>query len=318
MKKRVLLNIIFFCFCAVSVSAQTEELMKYGDFEHWITRHLNESAILGGAKKTLMEVGPTETIQGNKAYNNRGGSPWATSNVYAKVAGIVKTNTSVYQDKHNGGSCAKLVSHVEKVKVINMINISVLAAGSLFTGKMLEPITGTQNPMSKMSHGIPFTKRPHAIKFDYKVSLTSEPDRIRETGFSKVKTIPGKDYPQLVCILQKRWEDEDGNIHALRVGTCIRRFTESTGWKDDQSFHISYGDITKESFYKSYMGLFEGEKVFYSLNSKGKNVKIIEEGWAAPDEVPTHVIVKFDSSFGGAYVGTPGTTFWVDNVRWVY
>lgn len=292
--------------------------MKYADFEHWITRHLSESAILGGAKKTLMEVGPTETIEGNKAYNNRGGSPWATSNVYAKVAGIVKTNSSVYQDKHGSGSCAKLVSHVEKVKVIGIINISVLAAGSLFTGKMLEPITGTQNPMSKMSHGIPFTKRPKALKFDYKVALTNEPDRIRETGFSKVKTIPGKDYPQVVCILQKRWEDEKGNIHALRVGTCIHRFTETTGWKEDQSFQISYGDITQQSFFKSYMGLIEGDQVYYALNSKGKNVKILEEGWAGPDETPTHAVVKFDSSFGGAYVGTPGTTLWIDNVRWVY
>lgn len=298
--------------------AQSEELIKFGDFEKWITRNIHESAILGGARKVLLEIGPNENLTGNKAYVNRGGSPWATSNVYAKVAGIVKTNTSVYKDKHGSGSCAKLVSHIEKVKVIGMINISVLAAGSLFTGEMLEPITGTANPMSKMSHGMPFTKKPKALKFDYKVELTSEPNRIRETGFSKVKTINGKDYPQVVCVLQKRWEDEKGQIHALRIGTCIHRFTNSTDWKDNQSFTIHYGDISGESFYKSYMGLIGGDNTMYALNSKGKNVPIIEEGWASDDEEPTHAVVKFDSSFGGAYVGTPGTTLYVDNVKWVY
>lgn len=305
-------------FTNTLVFAQSEELLKYGDFEKWITRNIHESAILGGARKTLLEIGPTETITGNKAYVNRGGSPWATSNVYAKVAGIVKTNTSVYKDKHESGSCVKLVSHIEKVKVAGMINISVLAAGSVFTGSMLEPITGTANPMSKMSHGLPFTKRPKAIKFDYKVELTNEPNRIRETGFSKVKTINGKDYPQSVCILQKRWEDEKGQIHALRVGTSIHRFTSSTDWKDNQTFTIYYGDITGESFFKSYMGLITGDNAYYALNSKGKNVPIIEEGWASPDTEPTHVVVKFDSSFGGAYVGTPGTTLYIDNVKWVY
>ncbi len=303
-------------FCAPAFAQ--EELIKFGDFEQWVTRHIKESGILGGKTKTLEEVGPTATIDKNEAYKNRGGSPWATSNVYAKVMGVVKTNTSVYKDSHNGGSCAKLTTHIETCKAIGIINIKVLAAGSLYTGETLEPITGTSNPMSKLSFGMPFTKRPKAIKFDYKVELTDEPNRIRETGFSKVKEIAGKDYPNLVCILQKRWEDEKGNIHALRIGTAIHRFKESTGWKEGQSFTINYGDITGESYFKSWMGLVNGETQYYALNSKGKNVPIIEEGWADANETPTHAIVKFDSSFGGAYIGTPGTTLWVDNVKFVY
>ena len=43
-----------------------------------------------------------------------------------------------------------------------------------------------------------------------------------------------------------------------------------------------------------------------------------EEGWASADETPTHIILKFDSSHGGAYVGTIGNTLWVDNVKLVY
>lgn len=316
LKKMIFAGVL--CLAGTSAFAQTEEPIKFGDFEQWVTRHIKESGILGGARKTLMEVGPTSTLDGNNAYTNRGGSPWATSNIYAKVMGIVKTNTSVYQDSHKGGSCAKLVTHVETCKAIGVINIKVLAAGSLFTGQMLEPITGTSNPMSKMSMGMPFTKRPRGIRFDYKVQLTTEPNRIRETGFSKVKEIAGKDYPNLVCILQKRWEDSDGKIHAKRVGTAIHRFKETTDWKEGQTFTIRYGDITNEPFFKSWMGLLNGETKYYALNSKGKNVEILEEGWADADEEPTHVVVKFDSSYGGAYIGTPGTSLWVDNVKFVY
>ena len=57
---------------------------------------------------------------------------------------------------------------------------------------------------------------------------------------------------------------------------------------------------------------------FHALNSKGKNVPILEEGWAGPDETPTHIILKFDSSHGGAYTGTVGNTLWLDNVKLVY
>lgn len=295
-----------------------EELLPFGDFEKWITRNIKESGILGGATKTLMEVGPTATMTKNEAYKNRGGSPWATSNVYAKVAGVVKTNSSVYKDSHKGGSCAKLVTHIETCKAIGIINIRVLAAGSLFTGEMLEPITGTSNPMSKMEFGIPFTKRPKAIKFDYKVQLTDDANRIRETGFSKVKDIAGKDYPNMVCILQKRWEDAKGNIHAQRIGTCIQRFKNTTDWKEGQSFTINYGDISGQSYFKSWMGLMSGENSYYARNSKGKNVKIIEEGWADANTTPTHIVIQFSSSYGGAYVGSPGTTLWVDNVKLVY
>ena len=66
------------------------------------------------------------------------------------------------------------------------------------------------------------------------------------------------------------------------------------------------------------MGLITGDRVFYAKNSKGKLVPVVEEGWASASETPTHIVVKFDSSHGGAYVGTIGNTLWIDNVRLVY
>ena len=56
----------------------------------------------------------------------------------------------------------------------------------------------------------------------------------------------------------------------------------------------------------------------YARNSKGKSVIIKETGWASPNETPTHLILQFSSSHGGAYIGTPGNTLWIDNVALVY
>lgn len=301
---------------SVGAWAQHEELVKFGDFESWITRTIKESGIIGGKTKKLLEIGPTGSYN-QKVYKNQGGSPWGTSNIYAHVSGISKTNTSVYKDTHNGGTCVKLMTHIEGVKVMRMINIHVVAAGSVFLGEMVEPITSASNPMRYLNCGVPFTKRPKAVKFDYKVHL-SDSANIMKTGF-RSKTLNYKDYCDLQCMLQKRWEDEDGNIHALRVGTLIHRFTSSTkGWQEGKSFEIHYGDITGEPFYRNYMGLVTGDASFYATNSKGKQVKIIEEGWADPDEAPTHLILKFNSSCWGAYIGSPGNTFWLDNVKLVY
>lgn len=295
-----------------------EDLVKFGDFESWLTRSIKESFLVGGKTQTLYEIGPKGKYDGPRAYTNQGGSPWACSNVYAKVAGIVKTNVSVYPDKHQGGQCAKLYTHIVSCKAVGIVDISVLASGSIFLGSVREPITGSKDPMSKLNVGIPFTRKPKAVKFDYKY-YSPGTERIRETGFSRKQTVGGKDMGQAVCLLQKRWEDAEGNIHALRVGTMYKLFNQNTaGWKEDQTFTIHYGDISHESYFQNNMKLMTGNGGFCALNSKGQNVPIQEEGWADADETPTHIILKFDSSNGGAYVGTIGNTLWIDNVKLVY
>lgn len=308
----------FMAVCPVFQAVAQTELFKYGDFDQWIVRNIKESGIIGGHTKQLYEIGPNATWNHNKAYTNQGGSPWATSNVMAKVCGITKTNTSVYREKRGDGYCARLETHTEKVKVMGIVNIEVLAAGSVFLGCVPEPITNTSNPMSKLSIGVPFTKRPSAVMFDYKVKLSDATDRIRQTGFSKVSKVKGKDMPDVICILQKRWEDEKGHLFAKRVGTMIHRFNHNTDWVNGAKFAIKYGDISKQAGYSSYMGLIGGDKTQYARNSKGKMVPVNEVGWADEDETPTHIVLKFDSSYGGAYVGALGTILWIDNVHLVY
>ena len=290
---------------------------KYGDFNSWVTRHVKESGIIGGDTKTLYEVGPTQSISGNEPYTNKGGSPWGTSNVMAKVSGITKTNVSVFREKRDAGYCAKLVTHIEKVKVLGLININVLAAGSLYLGDMKEPITGTKEGPQALNWGIPFTGRPKALRYDYKVAVASSPDRIRLTGFSGKSTIKGKDLAVTVMLLQKRHEDAKGNITAKRVGTLVITYDKSTqDWKNGATYEIWYGDIRKRKDYNAeLMGLRSTD---YARNSHGKSVPVKETSFATAGEKPTHLVLQFSSSHGGAYIGSPGNTFWVDNVGLVY
>ncbi|MDY3877120.1 MAG: PCMD domain-containing protein [Prevotella sp.] len=290
---------------------------KYGDFNSWVTRHVKESGIIGGDTKTLYEVGPTQSISGNEPYTNKGGSPWGTSNVMAKVSGITKTNVSVFREKRDAGYCAKLVTHIEKVKVLGLININVLAAGSLYLGDMKEPITGTKEGPQALNWGIPFTGRPKALRYDYKVAIANSPDRIRLTGFSGKSTIKGKDLAVTVLLLQKRHEDAKGNITAKRVGTLVITYDKSTQeWKNGATYEIWYGDIRRRKDYNAeLMGLRSTD---YARNSHGKSVPVKETGFATAGEKPTHLVLQFSSSHGGAYIGSPGNTFWVDNVGLVY
>ena len=35
-------------------------------------------------------------------------------------------------------------------------------------------------------------------------------------------------------------------------------------------------------------------------------------------ETPTHMVLQFTSSHGGAYIGAPGNILWIDNVSLIY
>ena len=299
------------------VTSENVVPFAYGDMDNWIVREIHESGIIGGHTKWLYELGPSDTIVGNTAFRNMGGSPWATSNVMAKVAGVVKTNTSVFPEKRGDGMCARMETRYESVKVFGLVDIEVIAAGSVFLGTVHEPIKGTKNPQAMLQSGVPFSKKPKALRFDYKVKAAPEKNRVRSTGFSRKSTVAGQDSLAVILLLQKRWEDEEGNVYSKRVGTMVQRYTESTpDWVNDATYPILYGNITSKPEYKPYMRIQVEER--YTLNSKGKSVPIQEVGWAEPGEAPTHMVLQFTSSHGGAYIGSPGNTFWIDNVELIY
>ena len=323
LRKKALFFFFFFMPLSVvladgdGVTSENVVPFAYGDMDNWIVREIHESGIIGGNTKWLYELGPSDTIVGNTAFRNMGGSPWATSNVMAKVAGVVKTNTSVFPEKRGDGMCARMETRYESVKVFGLVDIEVIAAGSVFLGTVHEPIKGTKNPQAMLQSGVPFSKKPKALRFDYKVKAAPEKNRVRSTGFSRKSTVAGQDSLAVILLLQKRWEDEEGNVYSKRVGTMVQRYTESTpDWVNDATYPILYGNITSKPEYKPYMRIQVEER--YTLNSKGKSVPIQEVGWAEPGEAPTHMVLQFTSSHGGAYIGSPGNTFWIDNVELIY
>lgn len=298
---------------SAGASALTLEPIPYGDMSNWITRHITESPVIGGKEKTVYAIGPNQTIDGNEPLENPD-SPWASSNVYAKVAGVVKGSNTVEPVMVGGNKMAKLTSKMEEVKALGIISMDVMVAGTIFLGQVKEPVSSTKSPYSKMEMGMPYDKRPQALVFDYQVEMPNVNTRMKATGFGAKKTLDGRDEAEVYVLLQKRWEDAMGNIHALRVGTGRERYNKSIPLTKDHELPIHYGDITGESFYQPYMDLLNGEKAYYAYNSKGKLVKVQEEGWADADETPTHVLVMASSSCGEAYVGTPGVTLYIDNI----
>ncbi len=311
----------FLLIASVSESGAQENVVKtineVGKFDDWCMREVRESSIIGGQTKYLYEFyGDQDTlVTGKTPFKAPEGYLWRTNNVLAIVAGVVKTNNTVFPEKRGDGYCARIETHIEEVKALGMVNMDVTCQGALLLGVLPEPITTTKDPMSKVLYGIPFNGRPKAVRMDYKADVGHEV--IRATGFSKLKPMGYPDYAEITVMLQKRWEDEEGNVHALRVGTGIERIEKDAAeWVNGYEVKIHYGDITGEPFFKDFMGLkTDEESAYHALNSKGKNVIIQEDGWADPGTEPTHMMIHFISSCGKAFYGGVGNTLWVDNVE---
>lgn len=314
---------LYFCaflLCSMTLDAQesvVRQINEIGRFDRWCLREVKESGIIGGQTKYLYEFyGNQDTlVTGKTPFKAPEGYIWRTNNVLAIVAGVVKTNNTVYPEKRGNGYCARIETHIEEVKALGVVNMDVTCQGALLVGVLPEPITTTKDPMSKVLYGVPFTGSPKALKMDIKADVGHEV--IRGTGFSKLKPMGYNDYAEITVILQKRWEDEDGNIHALRVGTGIERImNDIPEWENDHMVTVHYGDISGEPFYRDYMRLkTDPETAYHALNSKGRNVIIHEEGWAEPGTEPTHMMIHFISSCGNAFYGGVGNTLWVDNVQ---
>lgn len=311
----------FLLIVSVSESGAQENVVKtineVGKFDDWCMREVRESGIIGGQTKYLYEFyGDQDTlVTGKTPFKAPEGYLWRTNNVLAIVAGVVKTNNTVFPEKRGDGYCARIETHIEEVKALGIVNMDVTCQGALLLGVLPEPITTTKDPMSKVLYGIPFNGRPKAVRMDYKADVGHEV--IRATGFSKLKPMGYPDYAEITVMLQKRWEDEEGNVHALRVGTGIERIEKDAAeWVNGYEVKIHYGDITGEPFFKDFMGLkTDEESAYHALNSKGKNVIIQEDGWADPGTEPTHMMIHFISSCGKAFYGGVGNTLWVDNVE---
>lgn len=319
MRRTIFLTILAGLCSYVTLCAQdhiVEQLNRYGTLDEWSVRSVKESGIIGGNVKYLNEFfGDRDTVETREPFTPPDGYFWRTNNVLAVVAGVTKTSNTVFPEARGDGYCARIETHVESVKAIGIVNMDVICQGAFILGALPEPIRNTKDPMAKVLYGIPFEGRPVALVYDYKADVGHE--AIRGTGFSRLKNLGYPDYPEIAIILQKRWEDADGNVHALRVGSGHDRIMENVSeWKNGHRLAVHYGDISGEPFFEDYMGLMtDPERAFHTINSKGENVTVLEEGWAPADEQPNFMIIKFLSSCGKAFYGGVGNTLWIDNIR---
>lgn len=313
-----LLPAIFICN---HVKAQSDEhlvemINSYGKLNQWSVREVEESKLIGGQTKYLYEFygSPTDTLRGNHPYSAPENYYWRSNNVMANILGIVKASVTDFPEKRSEGDwCVRIETHIETVRALG-INMEVTCQGAFLLGALPEPIRDTKNPMEKPLYGMPFSSRPKALIYDYKAEVGHE--AIRGTGFSRLKNMGYPDYPCAICILQKRWETEKGEIHALRVGTGNRLFTENqSDWVNGYRQEIYYGDITSEPFFREEMDLITGEKTLHAINSKGKNVEVKEVGWASADETPNCLVIYFIASSGVAFYGGVGNILWLDNIH---
>lgn len=320
LKKFILLSLI--TLSQNSFAQNSIEYLPYGNMDKWITRKVSESAIIGGKEKNLYEITKGNNITTpNGPYKNSGGSPWATSNVYAHIAIVHKGVSNISPARRGDGYCAKLETTLEDVKVLGLFHLRVIATGTIFLGEMREPITSTDNANENLDRGMQFTRKPKELVFDY--ALKNVPQRMYAGGMGKPKVIDGTNGAEVVLILQKRWEDADGNIYAKRVGIIWKRlFDENGQWHNGFRIPIYYGDYSKSPDYAKYMALESSGNpethTLYATNSKGVVKPIIEKGWGTEDDTPTHLILSFSSGWGGAYMGSPGTQFFVDNIGFSY
>ena len=315
MKKNLTILFLFFIACHIIAQERIVPL-RYGDMEQWTVRYIKESKLLGGKTKQLYVLAATDKLRGNQPYDFSK-TIWGISNAYANVAGIAKAACTTQPDERGKGTCARLDTRIETVKVLGMIDIQVCIAGTLFLGEVNEPVKSANDPYGSINMGIPFTDKPKALMLDIKAKVNPERKVIKALGLG-MSEIEGHDEPEIYIFLQKRWE-ENGKIYAKRVGTARHRFAESIPeWRNDYRVDINYGDISKESYFKKYMGLFPDGGQFKARNSQGKITTINEVGWADADETPTHVIVMITAGCYPAFYGCPGNALWVDNIRWIY
>ena len=200
--------ILFFLGClAANMYAERVEPIPFGDMESWTVRYIEESKLLGGQTKTLYCLAPTDTIWENGPYTyGQDGNPWSTSNAYANIIGIEKAaGTMAPEAREDGGTCCRMDVDMLGVRVMGMIDIEVLVAGTMFTGRTIEPITTAKDPYRNIDFGVPFTGRPTALMFDYKCIVSPEDWVWYAKGTAKPKKQEGHDEAEAYVYLQHRW-----------------------------------------------------------------------------------------------------------------
>ena len=225
--------------------------VNYSSMDFWYARNLIESKLLSGDTIHLFEVGIVDTVSGSFDLKLKDpSSPWGTSNVFTKMMFDIG-NTRVFPEKRGNGYCCRLETKMRNDNLIGF-KVDVLLSGTLFLGELIEPVRGIKDPIKNVSQGISFNLKPKAVKFDYKYHV----GKTRIKAANNISEAEGEDKAEFCVILQKRWEDKDGNVFATRIGGAREFYSDSQNeWVNGATYPVFYGDASKlEQYDPKYHG----------------------------------------------------------------
>ncbi len=156
--------------------------------------------------------------------------------------------------------------------MLGLINIKVLAAGSLFLGDVREPITSTKDGPKAINSG--YFRSLHVLR-QYNLTIkhiclnSSQPYQTQNGIQWSIHCGRSRLCHCRTLLCRSAMKMLRGNITAKRVGTMVVKYGKSTnGWVNDATYTIHYGDIRHMAGYDAAtMGLRSTD---YARNSKGR------------------------------------------------
>ena len=146
-----------------------------------------------------------------------------------------------------------MLSKMEEVKVLRIINMDVMVAGSIFWGEcmvhhlfhyaILKDGDGDALHKAAESPCLRFSSGYARHRFTHKIY-----------GILFKEETPGRDNAEVYVPLQKRWEDSNGKLYAQRVGTGRERYDKSVPRTSGHELKIHYGDITRATVLQAVDG----------------------------------------------------------------
>lgn len=216
---------------------------------------------------------------------------WDSAN---KGTAILGTSNTVPTSE--SGKCVK-GNAVEMTTVwVDMMGITKLAAGNIYTGKF-NSLVGTSG--ANLDWGVKFTSRPLGLKGSYRYDAVT----INRTG-SGYDSYSGKpDLCQIQIVLQ------DAGKPYIVVPTTYNGVSINGPTLDGET----YCDLSVHSSV-----IARGIREYGNTSGTFKEI-LLPFTYRSITRVPTHAVVTFTSSYLGDYfTGGEGSTMWADEFSYVY
>lgn len=271
-----------------------QRIGKY-DFEEWVEEGI-ASSIIGGLKI------PYYAPVGGWSSSNKGAGLLV---LMGKVKQVVVTKTD---DAHSGSGAARIETILSNnVNGTGSALYPVVTTGSLFLGEF---ITNTSNTLLSTKFGIPYTKKPIAIKGYYKYTPGSDFYRcdIINTTYNKVTLEEGiTDNCSINAILYEYENDLPENPTTAQKAEYYAQFITGV---DTYSFKENKKLVAVA---KLADGTAKAEYTAFQIDFKDK------DGNTAYAYDPTKKyrisIICSSSADGDTFSGAPGSVLYVDDIE---